>query len=38
MKLKSIKAYRLHGHQHLPFLTEKKACRTYVDYWNSKLE
>ena len=32
-----IMAYRLTVHQHLRFLTSRKAYEIYVEYWNSKL-
>ncbi len=33
---KSILAYNLNVKQHLPFLTEKKAYLSYIEYWNGK--
>jgi len=38
MRVKAVPAYRLHVHQHIPFLTEKRAYLAYVEYWNSKLD
>ena len=32
-----IMAYRLTVHQHIRFLTSRKAYEIYVEYWNSKL-
>ena len=35
---KDIFAYRVRAHQHLLFLTSRKAYEAYVDYWNSKID
>ena len=37
MLMKSVPAYRLHVHQHIPFLIEKRAYHAYVEYWNGKI-
>lgn len=37
MMVKTIPAYRLHVHQHIPFLIKKRAYLSYVEYWNSKI-
>jgi hypothetical protein len=37
MMVETIPAYRLHVHQHIPFLIEKRAYIAYVEYWNSKI-
>ena len=34
----TIPAYRLHVHQHLPFLIEKESYIAYIQYWNSKID
>ncbi len=34
----TIPAYRVMVEQHLPFLGSKEAYRTYVQYWNSKID
>ena len=34
---KSLMAYKLYAHQHIAFLTSKKAYMAYVEYWNEKL-
>ena len=31
-------AYKLKAHQHMAFLTSKRAYLSYVEYWNNKLE
>jgi hypothetical protein len=36
--IKAIKAYKLNVHQHISFLTSRKAYEIYVEYWNSKIE
>ncbi len=36
--METIKAYRLNVHQHIRFLTNRKAYEIYVEYWNSKIE
>ena len=33
-----VQAYKLHVHQHIAFLTSKKAYLSYVEYWNAKQE
>ena len=33
-----IQAYKLNVHQHIRFLTSRKAYESYVEYWNSKIE
>jgi hypothetical protein len=35
---KSLFAYKLSAHQHIPFLTSEKAYLAYIEYWNSKLK
>ena len=35
--IEKVKAYRLSVDQHLQFLTEKKAYKIYIEYWNGKL-
>jgi len=35
--IKTIMAYRLNVHQHIKFLTSRKAYEAYVEYWNSKI-
>jgi len=35
--VKRILAYKLSVDQHIQFLTNKKAYKAYVEYWNSKL-
>ena len=37
MGIQTLKAYRLNVHQHISFLTSRKAYESYVEYWNSKL-
>ncbi len=37
MGIDSLLAYKLDVHQHIRFLTSKKAYESYVEYWNSKL-
>jgi hypothetical protein len=34
--VEKIPAYKLHVHQHISFLTSKKAYLSYVEYWNAK--
>lgn len=34
----SIQAYRLSSEQHVRFLTCGKAYKSYIEYWNGKLE
>jgi len=34
--VEKIPAYKLHVHQHIAFLTSKKAYLSYVEYWNGK--
>jgi hypothetical protein len=34
----TLSAFRLTAAQHLPFLTSTRAYRTYVEYWNGKVE
>ena len=34
---KSLMAYKLYAHQHVAFLTSRKAYMAYVEYWNEKL-
>ena len=36
--METIKAYRLNVHQHIRFLTNRKAYEIYIEYWNSKIE
>jgi len=36
--METIKAYRFYVHQHIRFLTNRKAYEIYVEYWNSKIE
>ena len=36
--METIEAYRLNAHQHIRFLTSRKAYEIYVEYWNSKIE
>lgn len=35
---KKIMAYRLTVHQHIRFLTSRKAYEIYVEYWNSNIK
>ena len=35
--IKTLKAYKLNVHQHIRFLTRKKAYEIYVAYWNDKV-
>lgn len=34
--INNMQAYKLNVHQHIAFLTSKKAYLSYVEYWNSK--
>jgi len=36
--IETIQAYKLNVHQHIRFLTSRKAYEIYVEYWNSKIE
>ena len=38
MGISHILAYKLNVHQHIGFLTKRKAYLTYVEYWNGKLK
>jgi len=35
--IETIQAYKLNVHQHIRFLTSRKAYEVYVEYWNSKI-
>ena len=35
--IETIQAYKLSVHQHIKFLTSRKAYEIYVEYWNSKI-
>lgn len=35
--IETIQAYKLNVHQHIRFLTSRKAYEIYVEYWNSKI-
>ncbi|OFZ81275.1 MAG: hypothetical protein A2583_15960 [Bdellovibrionales bacterium RIFOXYD1_FULL_53_11] len=36
--VEKIPAYRVMAEQHLAFLTSEKAYKTYIEYWNSKID
>ncbi|MEA1897841.1 MAG: hypothetical protein U9N53_09295 [Bacteroidota bacterium] len=36
LEIETIQAYKLNVHQHIRFITSKKAYERYVEYWNSK--
>jgi hypothetical protein len=36
--VEKLSAFRVHADQHFPFLTSEKAYRSYVEYWNSKVD
>lgn len=38
VELNTLPAYRLHAHEHLQFLTTRRAYDAYIDYWNDKVE
>ena len=33
-----LSAYRIYANQHLAFLTSVKAYKSYIEYWNSKVD
>ena len=35
--IETLQAYKLDVHQHIRFLTSRKAYEIYVEYWNSKI-
>ncbi len=35
--IETIQVYKLNVHQHIRFLTSRKAYEIYVEYWNSKI-
>lgn len=37
-KVEKIPAFRVRADQHLAFLTSERAYRSYVEYWNSKVD
>ncbi len=38
IELATLPAYRLQAHEHLQFLTTRKAYDAYIDYWNGKVK